>query len=283
MSTSLKDTIALLVGDSTKRVNDLPISSSQGVYRLLSIHSLSPGTFQPRKIFNEKPLNELATSIREEGILQPIIVRPLGEDKFEIIAGERRWRAAQLAELSKVPVIVRDICDQSALAFGILENLQRENLNPVEEAQAYRKLIEEFALTHEEIASKVGKSRSYISNSIRLLNLPDYIQNTLSMGIISIGHAKTILALEQDRMDAVFNKLIKNKLSVRQLEKIVIDAQLNHQIDTKDEVFPDVGPLEKKIAQLYGVTCKIKPNLTGGAKIVIECKSLKDFDYLINN
>lgn len=282
MSTSLKDTITLLMGDSAKKVNDFPINPSQGIYQLLAINSLHPGTFQPRKVFNEKPLDELAISIREEGILQPIIVRPLSDGKFEIIAGERRWRAAKLAELKSVPAIIRDICDQSALAFGILENLQRENLNPVEEAQAYQKLIEDFSLTHEEIAAKVGKSRSYISNSIRLLNLPIYIQDTLSNGIISTGHAKAILSLDESKLDLVFNKLIKNKLTVRQLEKMVFDTQSNHHVETKHELLPDVLQLEKKISQLYGVNCKIKPNFNGGAKIVIDCDDLNKFELLIN-
>lgn len=281
MSTSLKDTIALLVGDSTKRVNELPIDNSHGVYRSLPIHSLYPGTFQPRKVFNEKPLNELATSIREEGILQPIIVRPLLEEgKFEIIAGERRWRAAQLAELEKVPVIIRDICDQSALAFGILENLQRENLNPIEEAKAYKRLIEDFSLTHEEISVKVGKSRSYISNSIRLLNLPDYIQETLSNGVISIGHAKVLLSTEEN-INEIFNKLIKNQLTVRQLEKIVSDSQFGDDLSDKVYSLPDVSDLEKKISDLYKVTCKVKPNSNGGAKITIDCENLQKFENLI--
>lgn len=283
MSNSLKETITLLLRDSAKKVNDFPISYNQGLYQLLNIDSLVPGSFQPRKVFNEKSLDELAISIREEGILQPIIVRPLSDGKFEIIAGERRWRAAKLAELKKVPAIIREICDQSALAFGILENLQRENLNPVEEAQAYQKLIEDFSLTHEEIAAKVGKSRSYISNSIRLLNLPVYIQDTLSNGIISTGHAKAILSLDENKLDVVFNKLIKNKLTVRQLEKMVFDTQSSHHVEIKHELLPDVLLLEKKISQLYRVNCKIKPNLNGGAKIVIDCDDLSKFELLLNN
>lgn len=282
MSTSsLKNSIFLLLDASKQRVDVKTKFNVKGEYRFLPLDLLEAGSFQPRKIFNDQPLQELANSIRMEGILQPLIVRPLSNGKYEIIAGERRYRAAKIAGLIEVPAIIREICDESALAFGILENLQREDLNPIEEAEAYKKLVDDFSLTHEEISNKVGKSRPYISNLLRLLKLPKNIQEALSENVIQTGHAKLILSLDHEKIEEIFQKLVQNKLTVRQLEKLTNKIEAIKKLPGPILLSQNTYNLENNVSKLFNAECKIKLDLKGRAKILLTCENLSNFETII--
>ena len=201
------------VADSRERVQKVPLDR------------VRPSALQPRKQFSEESLKELADSIREQGIVQPLIVRPRGEF-FELIAGERRWRAAQLLHLPEVPVIAREADDRSVLELALIENLQRENLNPIEEAHGYAQLAGQFSLTQEEISTKVGKSRAVVANALRLLKLPQTVQNLVREGQLSVGHAKVILSLSDEKIQSLAaDRIIKDALNVRQTEGLVAKLQ----------------------------------------------------------
>lgn len=226
---------ALMGGSSTKPAS-APLSSAgapaagpeiqpvpgERIHKL-AISRIKPGTLQPRKQFNEESLNELADSIKEQGLLQPLVVRPRGHD-YELIAGERRWRAAQLAGLHEVPVVVRDVDDRKALELALIENLQRENLNPIEEAQGYAQLLNQFNLTQEEAAVRVGKNRVTVTNLLRLLHLPTEVQGYLRSNLLSTGHAKAILGCPSpDAQKQLAEQVIREGLSVRETEQLVAD------------------------------------------------------------
>jgi|TARA_R110002110_G_C13460973_1_gene718236 ParB family chromosome partitioning protein len=283
---SLKDTLSLLVDASNVRVQTAPDEADidpKGKYCFIPLISLIPGEFQPRRHFNKDALQELAASISKDGVLQPLIVRPAKEGKYEIIAGERRWRASKLAGLNEVPAIVREINDESALAFGILENLQRENLNPIEEAEAFQRLIEDFALTHEEVSLRVGKSRAVITNSLRLLKLPDKVRLELINGKIQVGHAKSMISLPEDKCIYVLNEILLKRLSVRQTEKMVQGlaikkkVKLHHIYEDTDKV----KYLERQIARIFGTATIIKCNKHGEGKAELSFDSIEEFECAI--
>src|ERR1700749_3740847 len=185
--------LSALIGDEVAAVKGEPASKKD--VRTLPVAFLQPGRYQPRKTFDEQPLADLAASIREKGVLSPILVRPIGADRYEIVAGERRWRAAQLAKLHDVPVLVRELADEQALEIAIIENVQREGLNAIEEARAYQDLIEKFGRTQEEVAKQVGKSRPHVANTIRLLKLPAQVRAWVEEGKLTAGHARTLLGV----------------------------------------------------------------------------------------
>ncbi len=192
----------------------------------LSINEIEPNRDQPRKIFNEKALEELAKSIKDNGVIQPLLVRPMSDGSYQLIAGERRWRASRMAGLHEVPVVIREMTDEEASVFALIENLQREDLNPVEEAEGIKSLIETYGFTQEEAADKVGKSRTAVTNTLRLLKLPKVALEPLSEGKISAGHARALVGLEDEKKIAdIISLVIKDQLSVRQVEKMVKYAQ----------------------------------------------------------
>jgi ParB family transcriptional regulator, chromosome partitioning protein len=202
-----------------------PAPSAQNTVDMVELTRIQPCSFQPRKDFSQESLQELADSIREQGIVQPLIVRRAG-DRFELIAGERRWRAAQLAGLSRVPIVVREADDRTVLELALVENLQRENLNPMEEAQGYAQLIEQFQLTQEQAAVKVGKSRALVANALRLLKLSEEVQAYLRHGQLSVGHAKVILGVSNaEDQNYIAQRCLKDGLSVRQVEDYVAHYQ----------------------------------------------------------
>jgi ParB family transcriptional regulator, chromosome partitioning protein len=246
--------------DSRERVQRVPLNR---------IH---PSALQPRKQFSEESLRELADSIREQGIVQPLIVRPRG-DTFELIAGERRWRAAQLLNLPEVPVIAREADDRSVLELALIENLQRENLNAIEEAQGYSQLAEQFQLTQEEISAKVGKSRAVVANALRLLKLPPSVQDFVRRGQLSVGHAKVILGLEDDKAQKLAaERVVQEALNVRQTEGLVAKLQSRGQKiiagQTKAAAIatpagdPHVADLEGRLRELFAT--KVKLNYAEG-------------------
>ncbi len=253
----------------------------------LKISQIEPNRDQPRKQFDEDALTELADSIKQYGVLQPLIVQKKGE-YYEIIAGERRWRAAKLARLKEVPVIIKDYTPQEIMEISLIENIQREDLNPIEEASAYQRLIDEFHLKHEEIAERVAKSRSAITNSMRLLKLDKRVQMMLVEGEISGGHARTLLALEDQELQfTAAERIIEHKLSVRETEKLVKDL-LKPKKSGKEQNVPDEATaliyknLEEKIRGILGTKVSINRKDENRGKIEIEYYSMDELERLMD-
>ncbi len=270
---------ALLSGNSTAKQND--------VLRDLNVEQLKPGKYQPRSRMDEASLNELAASIKVQGIMQPILVRELPTDGYEIIAGERRWRAAQLAGLKQVPVLVRRVPDHTALAMALIENIQREGLNPLEEAIGIQRLIDEFQMTHQSAADAVGRSRSATSNLLRLLKLPHAVQEMLMAGALDMGHARALLSLEGAQQVLLSNKIVLEGLSVRETERLV-QLQSEPQPITNAKIQKitvenrDTLRLQEEISAHLGLQVEIKSNRNGGGKLVIQYLDNDQLDELKN-
>jgi len=251
--------------------------------RNIPVDQLRPGQYQPRTRMDKIALEELSQSIRARGIVQPIVARPLRDGDYEIIAGERRWRAAQLAGLSDVPVVVRDIPDEAALAIALIENIQRENLNPIEEATGIRRLLDEFGLTHEQVASGVGRSRSAVTNLLRLLTLGVRARELLENGALEMGHARALLALSGADQEAVAVEIAGKRLSVRQAEERVRRIQ---QGTTSGKTGPrpvsaDIRDLQERLSEKLGAKVAVKDN-KGKGKVVIEYYSLEQLDGILD-
>ena len=270
---------ALGKGLSSLIPNKLEFTTYGSFYNALTeipINKIINNTDQPRKSFNKNEILELSKSIKSYGILQPILVKKVEDDKYQIIAGERRYRAAQIANLNVVPAIIKNIIEKENFEISLIENIQREELHPIEEANIYKKLIDEKGYTQLDLAEKIGKSRSYVANLIRLLNLPKKFQNLLSEDELSAGHAR--LLLNHQNPDEIVQTIRKNKLSVRQTEKLIQNTQPNHSKTRKDQ---DIMKLERKIYQTLNLTTKI----TLGSKensIVIKFSTMDEFDYLVS-
>ncbi|WP_027415065.1 ParB/RepB/Spo0J family partition protein [Aneurinibacillus terranovensis] len=252
----------------------------------ISIKEIRPNPYQPRKVFEEQALNELTESIKEHGIIQPLVARKSVKG-YELVAGERRLRAAQLADLDKVPIVIKNFTDQQVMEIALIENLQRENLNTMEIAQAYQKLMNAFSLTQEELAKKVGKSRPHVANFLRLLQLPDEIQKQVSKGTLSMGHARALLAVEDDTRKVELAKEVEKKiLSVRQLEEII--KKLDQRKDVSRETKPVkktsyIADFEERMRMKFGTSVNIKPvkNKEKG-KIEIVYFSQEDLERIID-
>lgn len=250
--------------------------------RVLAIDQLRPGRYQPRQQFHQEDLQQLADSIKSQGIIQPIVVRRSG-DQYEIIAGERRWRAAQLVNLTDVPVIIRDVSDEAALAMALIENVQRRDLNVIEEAQAMQRLIEEFALTHQEVAEAVGKSRTMVTNLLRLLKLNSEVRAMVENNELEMGHARALLSLDEAQQLAVASKVVQQKLSVRETEKLIrqyheAPQALNASVSTKD---PNIKQLERTISDKLGAAVFIRHQQSGKGKVVVQYNSLDELDGML--
>ena len=256
-------------------------SNSDHSLKVLSVDALQRGKFQPRDDIDPETLNELANSITSQGVIQPLVVRKVTYDKYEIIAGERRWRAAKIAGLDEVPVIVREIDDQVALAIGLIENIQRESLTPLEEAKALQQLIEDFKMTHEEISHVVGRSRSAVSNLIRLLQLNESVKQLLGNGDIEMGHARALLSLKEDQQFDVANQVIQRSLSVRQTEDLV-KRVLNPKPKKLTEVDPHIDALMQSLSKKLDSKTEIKQNNDKG-KIIIHYKSQDELDDILKH
>lgn len=239
----------------------------------VEIDALKPGKYQPRSRMDEATLRELAASIKAQGVMQPILARSLEDGGYEIIAGERRWRAARLAGLDSVPVLVRKVADQAVLAMALIENIQRENLNPLEEAVGIQRLIDEFKMTHIAAADAVGRSRSAVSNLLRLLKLPRTVQDMLMEGRIDMGHARALLALNGAQQVAASNKIAAEGLSVREAEKLVQDMLNPVSRNAKVKVSRDILQLQEEISQQLGTDIQIQAGKKGAGKVVIHYTS----------
>ena len=262
-------------------LGDLPGVAIDSELKTLAIEKLQRGQYQPRSQMNKESLQELADSIRSQGILQPIIVRPIGQDTFEIIAGERRWRAAQLAELANVPVLVKEIPDKAALAVALIENIQRENLSPIEEAAGLQRLVEEFGLTHEKAAMLVGRSRAAVSNLMRLLSLGDVARELLEQGKIEMGHGRALLALPIRDQDSAAREVYAKQLSVRQAEQLVraydkksADKGASSKVDV------NLSRLQQALSEILGAKVSLQGQGEKG-KLVISYSSLEQLDGVL--
>ena len=277
---------ALLGTDLTKKApagtaEASTISPGDGDLRQLPLEFLQRGKYQPRIDFDEAALQELADSIKAQGVMQPIVVRSIGAHRYEIVAGERRWRASQLAALDTIPAIVRDISDETAIAMALIENIQRENLNPLEEARALKRLQTEFDLSQQEVATAVGKSRPVIANLMRLLSLEREVSEMLEHGRIDAGHGKVLLALDGGDQVRAARKVVDSKLSVRQTEALV-KAMLAPAIDTAPQrKDPDIDRLERQLSERFGTKVVIE-NKNGRGKLVIQYSDLDVLDGILN-
>jgi len=260
---------------------DEPAATGGDALASLAIDSLQPGRFQPRAHIGQEGLAELAESIKAQGVMQPILARPLGAGRYEIVAGERRWRAARMAGLATVPALVRDVPDRNALAIALIENLQREDLNPLDEAKGIKRLTEEFAMTHAEAAEAVGRSRAAITNALRLLELAPPVQELLREGKLDMGHARALLALPALRQIDLAREAVARQLSVRQVEKRV--AGLTARPSPRARSDRDVARLEDELSGQLGTTVSIRTGAKPGTgKLVIHYSSLDQLETLLN-
>ena len=245
----------------------------------LPLEKLQRGAFQPRREFDEEALQTLADSITAQGILQPVVVRPLGADSFEILSGERRWRAAQLAGLDSVPVVVKDVTDDAAIAIGLIENIQREDLNPVEEGLGLKRLQDEFGLNQEEVARAVGRSRSAVANLLRLLHLEKDVLSMLERGELDTGHAKVLLALQGGDQVRAARSVIKKGLSVRQTEALVKGWSTPDQPPVAPD--PNISRLEKDLSTRLGAKVRIQHQQNGRGRLEVHYTSLDELDGVL--
>ncbi|WP_151791471.1 ParB/RepB/Spo0J family partition protein [Acinetobacter soli] len=254
-----------------------------GQLKQVDVDLLKRGEYQPRRFIQEQDLKELAASIEKHGVMQPIVIRPIQDDQFsyEIIAGERRWRAAQLAGLNQVPAIVRDLNDQVAIALALIENIQRQDLNPIDQALALQRFHDEFGLSHQEIAETVGKARTTVSNLLRLLSLDDVIKDFMQEGQLDMGHARAILALKAKDQIAIAKVIIDKNLSVRQTEQLVREWNQPKQSKPKEATPPDIEQLTQRLSERFGAQVKIDHNKQGKGKLVIQYHSLDELDGIL--
>ncbi|AXQ22676.1 ParB/RepB/Spo0J family partition protein [Acinetobacter wuhouensis] len=274
-----------LLGSIQKEKLQLEVQAlDHGQLKQIDVNQLKRGTYQPRRFINEQDLQELAASIKKHGVMQPIVIRPIENDEtpYEIIAGERRWRAAQLAGLTEVPAIVRDLTDQVAIALALIENIQRQDLNPVDQALALQRFHEEFGLSHQEIADTVGKARTTVSNLLRLLSLEDEIKDLMQQGQLDMGHARAILTLKAKDQLQIAKIVIEKSLSVRQTEQLVRDWNTPKQEKAKDPQAPDVQQLTQKLSERFSASVKLDYNKQGKGKLVISYNSLDELDGILN-
>lgn len=266
-----------LSGNATSSVGATSLSDTPNT---LPIEKLQRGEYQPRTNMDAESLQELAASIQAQGIIQPILVRPITDDQYEIIAGERRWRAAQIAQLDEVPVLVRNIPDEATLAVALIENIQRENLNPIEEAVGLKRLMDEFDLTHEEMAKSVGRSRTAVTNLLRLLSLSNGAKGLLEQGHIEMGHARALLGLPVEMQDQAANEVYARRLSVRQTEALVRSYISPKKASTKASKSSDIRSLEESLSEKLGTNVFVEDK-KGKGKLVIEYKSLDVLDGIL--
>lgn len=268
----------------TTEVADESITTTDGELRHLPVEWIQPGQYQPRKDIQPEALEELAASIKAQGLMQPIVVRPLatGDNRYEIIAGERRWRASQLAQLDRVPALIRDVPDEAAIAMALIENIQRENLNPMEEANALYRLQHEFELTQLEVAEAVGKNRATVANLLRLMNLNDDVKKLLEHGDIEMGHARALLGLEGGQQSEAAAQVVSRALTVRQTEALVRHLQEGRGKDKEaTRTNPDIQRLERLLGDRLGASVAISHSAKGKGKLVINYSSLDELDGIL--
>lgn len=253
-----------------------------GDLRHLPVEYMQRGRYQPRRDMSSDALEELAESIRAQGVMQPIVVRPMGENRYEIIAGERRWRAAQMAELDTIPAVIREVPDEAAIAMALIENIQRENLNPMEEALALSRLKEEFGLTHQQVADAVGKSRAMVTNLLRLMSLEADVKKLLEHGDLEMGHARALLALSAGKQVEAARAVVAKGLSVRQTEALVREFEKEKPArSAAARQDPDVRHLLNDLSERLGAPVQIQQGNAGKGKLVISYNNLDELDGIL--
>ncbi|TNH80769.1 ParB/RepB/Spo0J family partition protein [Aeromonas sobria] len=266
---------------SDQRTEQAMAPTNQGELRKLPVEWLQSGKYQPRKDMSQDALEELANSIRTQGVIQPIVVRPLGEQSFEIIAGERRWRASQLARLDVVPCIVKDVPDEAAVVIALIENIQREDLNAIEEAVALQRLLTEFELTHQQVAEAVGKSRTTVTNLLRLNQLNDDVKRLVEHGDLDMGHARALLTLSGQAQSDLAKLVAQKGLTVRDTEKLVKKALEPAKAKLEPVTDPQIGYLERQLAEKIGYQVQLQPGKRDSGKLVISYENLSDLDRIL--
>lgn len=274
-----------LLGSIQKEKLQLEVQSlDHGQLKQIDVNLLKRGEYQPRRFIQEQDLQELAASIEKHGVMQPIVIRPIDDElhPYEIIAGERRWRAAQLAGLTEIPAIVRDLTDQVAIALALIENIQRQDLNPIDQAMALQRFHDEFGLSHQEIAETVGKARTTVSNLLRLLTLAEPVKELMQQGLLDMGHARAILTLKAKDQLKVAQHVIEKNLSVRQTEQLVRDFNAPKQEKPKTVIAPDIQQLTQRLSERFSADVKIDYNKQGKGKLTISYHSLEELDGILN-
>ena len=259
---------------------------ADGALRSLPVDIIQRGRYQPRVDMHPESLQNLADSIREQGVVQPIVVRGIGDGRYEIIAGERRWRAAQLAGLHEIPAVIRDVEDRAAIAIALIENIQRENLNPLEEARALKRLISEFEMTHEQAAQAVGRSRVAVSNLLRLLDLEDAVKGMVERRELEMGHARALLALSGARQVEAARQVIARGLTVRATERLVQELQrtnVTHRPSSRASRDPDIQRLEARLSDRLGASVQIRHGSGGKGRLEIRYNSLDELDGILEH
>lgn len=256
--------------------------------RHIPVEFLQPGKYQPRKDITSEALQDLANSIKAQGIIQPIVIRSVSHGRYEIIAGERRWRAAQIAGLAEIPVIIRDIPDNAAMAIALIENIQREDLNPLEEAVALQRLLDEFSMTHQQVADAVGKSRTSVTNLLRLLSLSEDAKNFLEKGALEMGHARALLGLNGEAQSKAAHTIVEKGLSVRECEELVRKIQNpaasgKTNIKAGTDTDPTIQDLQVKLSEKLGKYATIQHKVNGKGKVVLRYRSLLELRAIISN
>jgi len=270
--------LSALLGENNEQENIVDLKNFKS--DKTPIHQLTPNKFQPRKKFEKKQLEELAASIKNRGIIQPIAVRKIANDKFEIIAGERRWRAAQLANIHEVPTVILDANDELAAEFAVLENVQREGLNALEEANGYETLIEKFNYTQDKLAEMIGKSRVHISNTLRLKKLPDEIQDMIINGLLTPGHARSLIDVENNI--GLAKEIINKNLSVRQSELLTKKNVKSFRAAKAKNIDPNIQDLESSLEKKIGMKVLVQNKKNNSGKIIFEYKDLDQLNQLID-
>ncbi|ASG64648.1 ParB/RepB/Spo0J family partition protein [Idiomarina piscisalsi] len=269
--------------NSERQSSEQVSEEAKGELQKLPIEQLKPGRYQPRKDMSPEALEDLAASVKAQGIIQPIVVRPTGKDEYEIIAGERRWRAAQLAKLDMVPCLVKNVPDEAAVAIALIENIQREDLNAMEEATALQRLLDEFQMTHQDVAQAVGKSRTTVTNLLRLNNLEEGVKVLLERGDIELGHAKLLLALQGEQQADVAQQIVAKDMTVRDAEKLVRRTIDPPKQPEKPEPDANIEHLETKLSETLGAKVQINHGRKGKGKLVINYTSLDELDGILTH
>ena len=249
--------------------------------RNLPLDVIRPGRFQPRSVFDEDKLAELADSIRAQGVVQPVVVRPVGENQFELIAGERRWRAAQMAGIDTIPAVVREVPDEVSVAMALIENIQREDLNPLEEAAALRRLIDDFQMTHQAAADAVGRSRAAVSNLLRLLELMQEVKDMIDMRLIEMGHARALLSLDEKLQLQAAREVVRKRMSVRDTEDLVRRLKQSGKKKGTRRTDPDILSLQNRIGEILGTRVRIQHLASGKGKLVIAYNNSEEFEGIL--
>ncbi len=257
-------------------------SGSHDELRNLPLDVIAPGRYQPRSVFDEDKLNELADSIRSQGVVQPVVVRPVADGQYELIAGERRWRAAQLAGIDGIPAVIRDVPDEVSVAMALIENIQREDLNPLEEATALRRLIDDFQMTHQEAADAVGRSRAAVSNLLRLLELMQEVKDMVDLRLIEMGHARALLSLDDELQVQAAREVVHKRLSVRDTENLVRRLQQSKKKKGHRRVDPDILRLQNRLGEALGARVRIQHQASGKGKLVIAYNSADEFEGILD-